>query len=442
MDKVINWIGKNDKKIFVISLITAVILFFFLNCITPYIIDDYCRMYDCSTLEEIKTVKDAATSIKTEYFTWSGRTLTLIPITFFVCIKNKMLFNFFNTAVYFLFLYLIMRLVNKSNKYKSLYFITLFVSFWLFTPAYGHNYLWLTGAIVYLWPVIPLILFLIPYLNSVSDKKTSKILLYSALPLGFLTGWSVENAAAAVFILLIAYYIRKIVIKEKLKTFEVLGTLAFLFGFVMLLMSPGSHNRSSQLTNGEAFSLFQFIKIIVKRAYYITFDSCKELSFLLIASSIVLFELIVQKKFKYIHFLYILAALASVYSMILSPVFPHRAYLFAVIFLIIFIFDGFSTVCIEEQAKRFIAAALLVCGIIFIHSFTVSTLDILNTLKRWNDRIIVMNTGKENGIYDYSFKIIHSGERHNSQWNLEDLNPYENIPIAKFFGINTIVGYE
>ena len=69
-------------------------------------------------------------------------------------------------------------------------------------------------------------------------------------------------------------------------------------------------------------------------------------------------------------------------------------------------------------------------------------LDILNTKQRWDERISIMNEGKANGRMDYEFKIIHSGERHNAQWNLEDLNPYENIPIAKFFGINTIVGYE
>ncbi|MBO7484644.1 MAG: hypothetical protein J6T84_01115 [Spirochaetaceae bacterium] len=442
MEKIFNWIEKNDKKILIISAILGIMFFFFLNCITPYIIDDYCRMYDYSTITELTNIKDAFNSIKTEYFMWNGRSLSTIIITFFVCLKNKIPFNIANTAVYFLFLYLIYSFINKNTKLKSLYFITLFICFWLFTPAYGHDYIWLTGSVTYLWSTIFLLLFIIPYKNKLEGKQTSNILTFLAIPLGFIAGWSVENGAAAILFFLIAYFIRKIIIKEKLKAFEILGFIAFFAGFLFLILSPGSRNRSSQINASSYTTLFQFIHATIKRAYYITLDACKELSFLLITSAIVLLELIIQKKFKFIHFLYILSTFASVYSMVLSPVFPHRAYLFAVIFLILFIFDGFSLIKIEEQGKRFITAALIVCTVVFIHSATISTLDIFNTRQRWNERIHIIEEGKANGKMDYEFKIIHSGERHNSQWNLEDLNPYDNIPIAKYYGINTIVGYE
>lgn len=445
MEKIFNWIEKNDKKILIISAILGIVFFFFLNCITPFIIDDYCRMYDFSTITELTNIKDALNSIKTEYFMWNGRSISTIIITFFVCLKNKIPFNIANTIVYFLFLYLIYSFINKNIKLKSVYFITLYICFWLFTPAYGHDFLWLTGSVTYLWITVFLILFIIPYKNKLEGKQSSNILTVLAAPLGFLAGWSAENGAAAILVFLIAYFIRKIVIKEKLKAFEILGFIAFVAGFLFLLLSPGSRNRANQLQQFSGIvhtSLYQLIHDLVKRAYYITFDACKELSFLLITSAIVLFELIIQKKFKFIHFLYILSTFASVYSMVLSPVFPHRAYLFAVIFLILFIFDGFSSIKIEEQGKRFITAALLVCAVVFIHSATISTLDILNTRQRWNERIRIIEEGKANGKMDYEFKIIHSGERHNSQWNLEDLNPYENVPIAKYYGINTIVGYE
>lgn len=446
MDKIFNWIEKNDKKILIISLIIGITFFFFLNCITPFIIDDYCRMYHHSTLQEITTIKDALTSIKAEYFGWGGRTISLIFITIFVCIKNKLPFNIANTVVFFLFLNLLYRYVKKDNRFKSLYFILLFLCFWLFTPAYGQDYLWLTGSIAYLWTIMPMLLFLIPYKDSLSAVKINRILLWSIIPLGLLAGWSMENGAAAILFFLVAYFIRKIIIKEKLKAFEILGFIAFVIGFLFLLLSPGSRNRSNQIQqfSGQATitTLYQLLHTIIKRAYYITFDTCKELSFLLITSAIVLFELIFQKKFKFIHFLYLLAFFASVYSMVLSPFFQHRSYLFSVVFLIIFIFDGFSVIKFEDQGKRFITAALLVCLFVFIHSATISTLDILNTRHIWDERISTMNEGKAKGKMDYEFKIIHSGERHNPQWNIEDLNPFENPQIANFFGINSIVGYE
>ena len=446
MEKILNWIDKNDKKLLIISVITAIILFFFLNCITPYIIDDYYRMYDCSTFKEIKTIKDAAASIKTEYFVWGGRTISLIFITIFVCIKNKVFFNIANTLVFFLLIHLIIKYTKKDKRLNSLYFIILFLCLWLFTPAYGQDFLWLTGSIAYLWILIPMLLFLIPFKNSLSESKTNRIFMWAIIPLGIIAGWSMENGAAAILFFLIAYFVRKIIIKEKLKAFEILGFISFLIGFLLLLLSPGSRIRSNQI---QQFSdqttittLYKFFHTIIKRAYYITLDTCKELSFLLITSAIVLFELIYQKKFKYIHFLYILAVFASVYSMVLAPFFQHRSYLFPVVFLIIFIFDGLSTIKFEEQGKHFIAAAVIICIIVFVYSFTVSTLDILNTKQRWDERISIMEEGKANGKMDYEFKIIHSGERHNAQWNLEDLNPFDNIPIAKFFGINSIVGYE
>ncbi len=445
MERIFNWIDRNDKKILIISVITCGILFFFLNCITPFISDDYCNMYNFNNQNEINTIEEAINTLKTIYFSWGGRIIQTVFIIITVRFQNKILFNIINTIIYFIFIYLLYSFVNKNKKHKSLYFMSLFISLWLFTPAYGHNFLWLTGSCVYLWITLFILIFLIPYKNMLEGKQNKIFFSFLIVPLGFVAGWSVENGSAAILFFLIAYFLRKIIIKEKIKAFEILGFIAFIVGFLILILSPGSHNRAKQINDFSGIyynTFYQFIHETIKKAYYITFDACKELSFLLISSSIILFELIIQKKFKFIHFLYLLSTFVSVYSMVLSPIFPHRAYFYAVIFLFLFIFDGLSTIKIEAQGMRLITATTLICLIVFVHSLTVSIIDILNTQQRWNDRISIIEEGKENGKMDYEFKIIHSGERHNSQWNIEDLNPLENPQIAKFFGINTIVGYE
>jgi hypothetical protein len=137
----------------VLSLIT-VLSFFILNALTPLIADDYgysLGLY--SFFDVVKTTYD-------RYFDWGGRLLSNFLLYFWL-LAGKFYFNIANTIIYCLFIFLVQFHIMGKAKCNPAMFLAISIFLWFLVPAWGQNFLWISGSCGYLWTTVFILLFLI-----------------------------------------------------------------------------------------------------------------------------------------------------------------------------------------------------------------------------------------------------------------------------------------
>ena len=422
--------------------------FLIFNYLTPLVSDDFSYSFSRKTGVRITSIDDIIVSQYHHYFVQGGRSVAHFIAQYFLLFNNKYFFNIANTIVYGLFILLIQFHISGSFKKNIKLFVAINLFFWFFVPVWGQNFLWLTGSCNYLWTTTIILLFLIPFRKKMADKdyRLNILLTFLFIFVGVLAGWSIENSGAAVLSLLIAYFIRKKIIKEKICLFEILLTIWFLVGFIVLIKAPGNYFRLKNASAGQGFILFE----LVKRFVLITMNLFRYCSLPVAMSIIIGFDLIVHQK-KQIDiqvWFYFLTGFAGLYSMLLSPQFPERAMFISLVFFCIGFFSILRHIKIEIPAiitrtKKFV---LIFCiGLFVFGSLLPALRDIYKAHKIWEDRIEYFDYVKKRGNDDITlFAPWPIENRHVASYKLDDLvsdpNGWPNRLVAKYFGIKSITG--
>jgi len=431
---------KNYNKLLFAGCVGTVLAFFMLNVYTPLVVVD-----DFSYSLGIYSIADIFKFQYNMYFNWSGRSVGHFLMQFWLLV-GKPFFNVANTVVYCAFILLVQfHITGTFRKFSPLLFLVLNVIFWIFVPAWGQNFLWLTGSDVYLWTITIILSFLVPFRkkfdNPDYELKTSLSVLF--LFLGVLAGWSNENSGAAVLFLLVAYFACKIIRKEKVVLFEILGTVGFLVGFVVQIAAPGNYVRMAVAVGDNTINLLTYIQRFIS----ITRVFIDNHGMLFLAITIFLgFDLIYHRKQKLqlFSYFYMLAVLAGIYSTLLAPGLAPRAFLIVTVFMVITLGNVLvqSKLKIPDIVKRnplWFAIPILVFA---TFTFLDTTREIVGNYLRWQDRIEYILAEKEKGNLDLVVKPIYSQNRHLSSWELEDVSPdkehWANIAAARYFGLDSI----
>ena len=430
-------INSLNKITGVLSLI-IVLSFFILNVLTPLIADDF--GYSLG----IRSFSDVAKTTYDMYFNWGGRLLSNFLVYFWL-LAGKFYFNMANTIIYCLFVFLVQFHITGKAKYNSAMFLAISIFLWFFVPAWGQNFLWIAGSCGYLWTTVFILLFLIPFRKKQDDINYKLNIPLSILFLfsGVFAGCSLENGAAAVLLLLVSYFTVKIINKNKIALFEILGTFGFLAGFFLLVLAPGNDVRQELLHHygGESF-------MALKRLAGVTLIFGKDLGFAFIAACAILaFDLIYNKKRKLnmFSYFYALAAVTGAFSMLLSPSFPPRA------FFIVIVFAGIALgnillqteIKLPEIIKRNATAIAICCLIGFSFSFLNSSRNIIGVYMEWNRRVKHIEEEKTKGNFDVEVRApIPVWDKHVASYNLRDIihdkDEWPNNTIAEYFGLHSI----
>jgi len=427
-----------SKKYIGISCLVFVLLFFTLNTLTPLTTDDYTYSLN------INSFYDVVESAYNMYFSWGGRLVAHFMELFWLY-AGKSVFNIANTVIYCLFVLLVQFHIMGRAKLNFFMFLAISIFLWFFVPAWGQNFLWLTGSCTYLWITTLILLFLVPFRKKYDDVdyKLNLPLSVLFLFLGLLAGCGTENAGAAVLFLLIAYFAVKIINKNKIALFEILGTFGFLIGFILLILAPGNYARQGLLHHWGSESF-----MALKRLVGVTLIFGKDLGFMLIAvCAILAFDLIHNKKQKLSMFsyFYMLAAVVGAYSMLLSPSFPPRS------FFIVTVFSGIALghillqtkIELPEIVKRNLKAIVVCSAIAFSFSVLNSSRNFIGVYMEWNNRIKHIEAEKAKGNFDIELRApIPVWDKHVASYGLQDLlhneDKWPNTDIAKYFGLSSI----
>lgn len=230
------------------------------NLLLPMVADDFSYAFiwdgdhwgnlmdNIGSRERIDSFSDILVSQWSHYFTWGGRTPSMVCIQFFAWV-GKVWFDIANTAVFVLLMLVLYWLsvggIQSPGRHKGI-FLWVMVCMLFGVIDYMTTMLWMTGACVYLWTGLWECLFLLLILEG---QKPFPMILLAVLS-GLLAGWS-EEAGSLVTVALTSCYLFLYYRKRQMKSWMIVGFVFLLIGCGLLMLAPGTLHREALLLELE-----------------------------------------------------------------------------------------------------------------------------------------------------------------------------------------------
>lgn len=427
----------SKKQQAIIILATIFVMMLVLNLLTPLLADDY--SYSLSLDDtKINSFMDVINYQWWHYFNWGGRTVAhTIAQLFLLFPKN--IFSIFNSLIYISLIYLVYLHIRGNREDKPIYLILVHLSLWFLLPVFGQTSLWLIGSCNYLWTTVLILWFLWIYRKN--KKETSVLKLMGILLLGILAGWTNENTAAGLIVILVSYLVMQKLLnkKEKITKLQLFGIIGVLIGFALMILAPGNYVRNSAFEDNT----FIIIKIL-KRAIEITLNAENYLlPFIILIVICISIKIYYKKKIENDSYIFIIGGLATTYSMVLSPTFPERAWSGVIIyFLIATLILLYDMEKIHKMYKYIVIDTCIILAIIYIGQYISTGADINNLKNTWEYRKNYIVEQKKKGNKEIKVGSFNTINSHNPTFGLadiyEDKKIWPNTSIAKYFNIKSI----
>ena len=120
-----------------------------LNCLTPYLADDYTFAYAFDTGERLHSLPQLISSLVFHYHEWSGRVIVKFFAQGFTMFP-KLLFNVCNAGMFMALGLVLYKLAvgRRSQKADWLALALIYAALWEISPVFGQTNLWMCGAAV------------------------------------------------------------------------------------------------------------------------------------------------------------------------------------------------------------------------------------------------------------------------------------------------------
>lgn len=260
-----------EKKKLCLSLLGIFFVIFILNSLMVRSAGDdyvYSFMWEGHSMYEplsadarrIASFQDIAVSSWSYFLTWGGRIVAQAMAMFFLWMPRGV----FNVAIAFtvVLLVLLMQWTARGGKVtmelpaKSVLITGFFL--WAFQANFCGIFLWLDGSCNYLWPMVFLLAWLLPYIRHYmtdGEVRYGGWLSPLLFLLGLLAGNGNENTLCwiGLFGLFYLYHIYK---KGEMQLWMLTGFAGLSIGYGFLMLAPGNLVRMEE--SEESFRLFQF----------------------------------------------------------------------------------------------------------------------------------------------------------------------------------------
>lgn len=406
-----------------------------LNIFTPLSADDFGYLYIHAEDVKVASLSDVLRSQINHYYLWGGRSVVHF-IAQSILLLPSIMIDLLNSLVYLGYIFLIyFHIIGREKNSLSL-FILINLIIWLIQPAYGDTILWTTGSANYLWGTSIVLLLLLPfrlYQGEGSSKNYTWLLKSAGMFLGgILAGWTNENTAAALLaaiVLFLIYYRSK---NWRIPGWSIFGLLGCILGYVVMILAPGNMVRA-----GDAVMISPFLILYRFLIYTQTLFDGYGIFILFYLLFIILlwhFTKAMKTEILKVSLIYLVAAIIGIYSMLLSPAFPSRAWFGPLTFSVIALGVVFYRLDYSYKLFRQIRfSILLVFMMMFLFSFYDAARDVSEFYKVSEQRKIQAENAKEEGLGSYEFrrykpktKFVHA----------ED--PRSNFMMKGYYGIDIV----
>lgn len=429
------------KKQIIFPLLLFLAAFLF-NYWTPFAADDYTYMYNFSNGDRITCIFDIFSSLAMHYTQYgNGRVVSHFFVMFFLMFP-KVFFDLLNAVIFVCFILFVLQITANKKAFSALMFLAIPTLLWLYMPAYGQVFLWLTGCINYMWSYLFALLFLNVYISLLRDSsllnKKWKLIVFCLFSLLF--GNYSENVSFSViftgFLLLcIVMYQHKSIQKNMI---YVLPIISGAIGYLVLLLSPSG---SAKFSDNLSLSVLVKNAIDLFTTYY---NMCRLpliLFFVLLCIAVYYKidknEIIIALCFLFISF--IAAAM-----LIIASYLPERSIANSVIFLLIGIVQLLQSL---RSNSRLECVSLCICTYFLISSIMTywdGSYDIYRVHKEQTsrDQYIEASIASDNKVL--GVPIITSTTKYSCKYGLLDLNSedsnetFPNVYVAKYYGLDKI----
>ena len=298
------------------------VLMLILNIKTPLIADDFTYSFVYNEDRSLQNLGDVFASQYNHYFLWGGRAVVHALGQIFLLL-GKPVFNVVNSLGFVLLSLLIYLHINCFQKTRVSLFVGINLLLWFFAPAFGESTLWVIGSANYLWGMLLVLAFLLPFrLYAVRQNVMQNHMVFHVIWMflaGVLAGWTNENTGAgllAILVLMMAYFW---INKLRIPKWSVSGLLGALVGYAAMILAPGNYVRATYFENKDSL-----LTTLINRAVRHTKSMYEYFFVLLLIFAVCLLLVYCQKRSDRARaigssLIYFTGFLASVYSMILSP---------------------------------------------------------------------------------------------------------------------------
>lgn len=235
------------KKLFIAAGTLVFLWMFLLNCLTPYIADDFTFAYAFDTGLRLTSLPQLLKSLAYHYYEWSGR----VVVKFFAqgfTMFPKVLFNLFNAAAYLGLGLAIYRLARgrRTGRYDLVTYALILAALWEISPAFGQTNLWMCGSCNYLWASLGCMAFLLPWRYYLQNPFSGGWRWNVGMAVaGILAGWLSENTSAGMLVCLVLCLAILVFTRRTVPTWMWTGFFGAVAGFVILISARGNYNRAS-----------------------------------------------------------------------------------------------------------------------------------------------------------------------------------------------------
>ena len=437
----------NNRRNLIVFFSLAFLFVFFLNCITPYVYDDYSYLNVYGEGRRIESLADVFVSQYNHWRIWGGRSVAHFIAQVFLALPSKMYFNVCNSLMYILLIYLIGKVSFRKHQPVLKDYIFVFLLSWLAFGKWGEVFLWLVGSCNYLWTTVFALLYIYLCLD-IKKNRNIIIRIFSCLVfllLGVIAGWSNENTGASLVFFSISYIVwLHFIKKEKARIEHWLGFIGTVVGFALMILAPGNFVRLDRVSF-HGYEQINFIVTVFCRFFiYLAVFLYTNIP-LIVITSIALAKKKPEKSFfKETNApLMLVAMFVAQNSMVLSPEYPARAVTIVTLYFMIFLlmlFD-FYRENFDVMLKK--TSFVLLCLFVLFASISIYE-DIIIYKAIPNVEVEILKQ-KENGITDVvvdspraSFFNSHSVVDATKYYLSDSPTQWYNKVLASRYGVNTI----
>ena len=244
-----------QRRLFRLAAALVFLWMLLLNCLTPYIADDFPFAYAFDTGLRLQSLPQLLQSLAFHYREWSGR----VVVKFFAqgfTMFPKLIFNLFNAAAYLGLGLVIYRLAagRRRGRYDLLTFLLIQVALWEISPAFGQTNLWMCGACNYLWASLGCLAFLLPWRYYLERPfAAGPRMVFGMGVAGLFAGWLSENGSAGLLVCLVLCIWWLLLRRQRVPVWMWSGAAGAVIGFVILIAAPGNYNRATVYGDYSSF---------------------------------------------------------------------------------------------------------------------------------------------------------------------------------------------
>lgn len=430
-----NFITQNRQIYNLLFAGVLCLLFFsvlFLNIKTPLIGDDFVYSFIYQTEHRLTSINDVFYSQYLHYYKWGGRSIVHFITQSLLLTNNSLIIDIINSIGFIGFILTMHYHITGKLKNSISILIVSFSLTWLLQPVFAETILWITGSSNYLWGTLIILLFLLPYrLYKNKTVSTFKNIIYPLFMFigGIVAGWTNENTAAAMIVMVIGFILYYKLNKQTIPLWMYSGIVGAMIGYIIMIAAPGNFARAE----GTSISAFLITyRILTYSQRFINYLGLLNLAIALLMVAYIKVNSSKRRSTLFYVLIYFLGLFVSIYIMVASPGFPARAWFGTITFNIIafgILYNkiGNSHSIIRQMKYCF----LLFCAISVAASYYDAYKDVTAIDTIWKERIAIIREKKNENSKSVVFKEYQA----KTKFGLGD-TPYALPYMSLYYGID------